>query len=76
MPIIFVLKTEKEREMYFLIKEGYFPLEGIDLLKNRLSNHIKFNDEWTRKELMVIAEDTIEEYGCTLVPFTAFSIRY
>lgn len=75
MPIIFVLKKETEREIYFLIKETFFPIEGVELLKTRLSNHVKFNKDWTREELIVIAEDTIEEYDCTLVPFTLFSIE-
>ena len=76
MPIIFALETEKGRDIYFLIKEGFFPLEGLELLKVRLSNHIKFNDDWTRDELIKLAEDTLSEYGCTLIPFTLYKIRY
>jgi len=76
MPIIFVLKNENERDIYFLIKESYIMPEALELLQTRLSNHIKFNEEWTRDELVVIAEDTLDEYDCTLIPFTLFSIQY
>lgn len=76
VPVIFALKTEGEREIYFLIQESFFPLEGVQLLKTRLSNHMKFNSDWTREELIVIAENTIEEYDCTIVPFTLFNVKY
>jgi len=76
MPVIFSLKTEGEREIYFLIQESFFPIEGVQLLKTRLSNHIKLNSDWIREELIVIAETTIEEYGGTIVPFTLFNVKY
>lgn len=76
MPMIFALESEKERDIYFLVKENFFPIEGAELLKMRLSNHVKFNDDWTREELIKLAEDTLSEYGCTLIPFTLFKIRY
>jgi hypothetical protein len=76
VPVIFTLKTEGEREIYFLIQESFFPLEGVQLLKTRLTNHIKFSDSWTRAELIIIAENTIEEYGGTIVPFTLFNVKY
>ena len=77
VPIIFVLKsTNAERDIYFLIKENYFPLEGVQLLKTRLTNHVKFEEDWTREELVQIAKDTIEEYGATNIPFTLFHVKY
>lgn len=76
MPVIFALRTEGEREIYFLIQESFFPIEGIQLLQTRLSNHIKLHSDWAREELVQIAEVTIEEYGGTLVPFTLFNVKY
>ena len=76
MPIIFVLRSDTEREIYFLVKENFFPLEGVQLLKTRLTNHVKYTEDWTREELVQIAEMTIEEYDCTLIPFTLFNIKY
>jgi len=76
VPIILMLRTEGEREIFFLLKENFFPLEAVQLLKTRLSNHIQFNEDWTREELVQIAEMTIEEYGGTMIPFTLFNVKY
>lgn len=76
MPIIFALKNDKERDIYFLIKESFFPFEAVQLLKTRLNNYVKFNEDYNREELIQIAEITLEEYDCTLIPFTMFNIKY
>lgn len=76
MPIIFTLGSDEERDVYFLIKESYFPIEGVQLLKTRLSNYIKFEENWKREDLVQLAKDTIEEYGCTCMPYTLFYIKY
>lgn len=76
MPIILDLENENVRDIHFLLKEGFLPIDGLEILKQRMSNHIKFNDDWTREELIKLAEDTLTEYDCTLIPFTLFKIRY
>lgn len=76
MPVIFAFSNENERTIYFLIQEGFFPVEIVQLIQTKLANHIKFNPEYTREELIIIAESAIEEYGGTIVPFTLFNVKY
>ncbi len=76
MPTIFVFKNVKERDIIILIKESSIVPEVFEMLKVRLHNIIQFEDRYTREELVVTIEDTIEEYGGTLIPFTAYIMEY
>jgi len=76
VPVILRLFHENERDIFFLLKESFFPLESVQLLKVLLSNHVQFTEDWKREELIQIAEMTIEEYGGTMIPFTLFNIKY
>jgi hypothetical protein len=66
--------------MFFLVKDKDVPketlIEVIAVTQKMLANHIQFSEHWTREELIEIAESTLEEYDCTLVPYTAFVIEY
>jgi recombinational DNA repair protein RecR len=77
VPIIIILnpKSVGFREVYFLIKEQVFPIEGIRLLKTRCENLLKFEENYTIDDIIAIAEETIEEFGGTCYPFTAFKLE-
>lgn len=68
--------TDEDRDIYFIIKATYFPIDGIELLKDKLSDYIIFTEHRVREDIVDIVEETIEEYGGTLIPFTAFIIQY
>jgi hypothetical protein len=82
MPSVIVLKDclgntkEKQKDLYFLVKEEDFPMEGVLAIQTQIKQYIKDSDEYTRDDLVVIAEEIIEQYGGTLIPFKLYLVSY
>ena len=83
MPTIFIFKdkTANNRDIIILRKEQSTDSitpdkELLEMLKTRLTNIVKFEDKITMEEISITVEDTIEEYGGTLIPFTAYVMEY
>lgn len=83
MPTIFIFKDkmQKNRDTIILRKEQSVDSatpdkELLEMLKVRLTNIVKFEEDYTTEEISTIVEDTIEEYGGTLIPYTAYVMEY
>lgn len=82
MPSVIALKDcldetrVKLRDLYFLVKEEDFPIEAIQLLQNQVKEFIKTEKTYTREDIIEIAEDIIEEYKGTLIPFKLYLVSY
>lgn len=84
MPTIILLKNiiespkiEEQRDLCVLVKEGQFPVKRIELMRQRINSHIAVNrDTWTHEEILLIAEETVEEFGGTIMPFEQYTVAY
>jgi hypothetical protein len=64
------------KDLYFLIKEEDFPIEAVQLIQDQVKQFTQTNDEYTRDDLVALAEDIIERYKGTLIPFKLYLVSY
>jgi hypothetical protein len=80
MPTVIALKQDqtdkKVKDLYFLIKEEEFPVEAVQLIQNQIKDFINEAKSWSREDLIAIAENIIEEYNGTLIPFKLYLVSY
>ncbi|KKH50167.1 hypothetical protein [Methanosarcina sp. 1.H.A.2.2] len=82
MPSVIALKDclgntkEKQKDLYFLVKEEDFPMEGVIAIQTQIKQFIKETDEYTRDDLIAIVEEVIDEYYGTLIPFKLYLVSY
>jgi len=51
-------------------------MEAVLAIQTQIKQYIKDADEYTRADLMVIAEEILEQYGGTLIPFKLSLVSY
>lgn len=67
---------DKQRDLYFLVKEEDFPANAVYKIQYRIEEFIKVEKTYTREKLIEIAEDVIEEYKGTIIPFKLYDVSY
>lgn len=78
MPSEIVLEDclNQQKKLYFLIKEEDFPIEAVQLIQNQLDVFTSYKKSYTQKDLIEIAEDIIEQYNGTLIPFKLYKVSF
>jgi len=64
-----------QQKLYFLIEEETFSVEALQLMQNQL-NSFTLRGKYTKEQLIDIAEDIIEQYNGTLMPFTLYKVPF
>ena len=61
-------------DMYFLIMEQDFPYQAVELLQQRIRDFTQLEKNYTKEDIIAIAEGTIAEYNGTLIPFVLYLV--